>query len=46
MSRKFPRRRVGVAVAVAALASLGGLDVTLVTAHRGGPPVIAAAVAA
>jgi GH25 family lysozyme M1 (1,4-beta-N-acetylmuramidase) len=46
MSRKFPRRRVGVAVAVAALASLGGLDVTLVTAHRGSAPVIAAAVAA
>lgn len=36
MSRKFPRRRVGAAAAALALASLGGLDFTLVTS-RGAP---------
>jgi GH25 family lysozyme M1 (1,4-beta-N-acetylmuramidase) len=46
MSRKFRRRRVGAVAAVVALASLGGLDVVLVTSHGAPAPELAAAAAA
>jgi GH25 family lysozyme M1 (1,4-beta-N-acetylmuramidase) len=46
MSRKFRRRRAGVLVAAAALASLGGVDVMLVTSGSGPAPELAVAVAA
>jgi GH25 family lysozyme M1 (1,4-beta-N-acetylmuramidase) len=45
MSRKFSRRRVGVAAVVAALASLGGLDIALVTSGGSPTPELAQAVA-
>lgn len=46
MSRKFRRRRAGVLVAAAALASLGGVDVMLVTSGSSPAPELAVAVAA
>jgi len=47
MRRKFRRRRAGVVAVVVTLASLGGLDVKLITSSRGGSaPELASAVAA
>src|SRR6185437_1279055 len=46
MSRKFRRRRVGAVAAVVALASLGGLDIVLVTSRGAPVPELAAAAAA
>jgi GH25 family lysozyme M1 (1,4-beta-N-acetylmuramidase) len=46
MSRKFRKRRVGAVAAVVALASLGGLDIVLVTSHGAPVPELAAAAAA
>jgi GH25 family lysozyme M1 (1,4-beta-N-acetylmuramidase) len=46
MSRKFPRRRVGVLAVVAAFAALGGLDVALVTSGSAPAPQRAVPVAA
>lgn len=45
MSRKLRKHRVGAAVVVVALASLGGLDVTLVTSHGSQAPELAVAAA-
>ena len=46
MSRKFRRHRVGAAAVVVALASLGGLDVKLVTSRGAPAPELAVAAAA
>ena len=45
MGKKFRRRRVGVAAVVVALASLGGLDVALVTSRGAPAPVLGVAAA-
>ena len=45
MSRKFRSRQVGVAAVVVALASLGGLDVKLVTSRGVPAPELAVAAA-
>jgi GH25 family lysozyme M1 (1,4-beta-N-acetylmuramidase) len=45
MSRKLRRRKAGAAAVVVALASLGGLDVTLVTSHGAQAPELAVAAA-
>src|ERR1700722_1239671 len=46
MSRKLRRRRVGAVAVVAALATLGAIDVMLVSSGRGAAPVRAVPVAA
>ncbi len=40
MSRKFRRRRAGLVITAAALASLGGLDAVLMTPHGGARPEV------
>ena len=45
MSRKLRKHRVGAAAVVVALASLGGLDVKLVTSRGASPPELAVAAA-